>query len=107
MSFGHEFRELLELSVRPVFGLPDHGSVHLDLDYSGHPGLGQALVHELNATVIASGGRVYLAKDAVTRAEDFALMVPRLAEWRRVREKWDPGHRFRSAQSVRLLGDSA
>ena len=32
----------------------------------------EALVHELNATVIAAGGRVYLAKDAVTRAEDFA-----------------------------------
>jgi len=77
----------------------------LDLPYRGAPT--EALVHELNATVIAAGGRVYLAKDAVTRAEDFALMVPRLAEWRRIREKWDPGHRFRSAQSVRVLGDSA
>jgi decaprenylphospho-beta-D-ribofuranose 2-oxidase len=77
----------------------------LDLPYRGAPT--EALVHELNATVIAAGGRVYLAKDAVTRAEDFALMVPRLAEWRRVRETWDPGRRFRSAQSVRVLGDSA
>jgi len=77
----------------------------LDLPYRGVST--EALVHELNATVIASGGRVYLAKDAITRAEDFARMVPRLAEWRRVREKWDPGHRFRSAQSVRILGDSA
>ena len=75
-----------------------------DLPYRGPRT--EALVHELNTTVIAAGGRVYLAKDAVTRAEDFALMVPRLSEWRRVREKWDPEHRFRSAQSVRVLGDT-
>jgi FAD/FMN-containing dehydrogenase len=76
----------------------------LDLPYRGPRT--EALVHELNATVIAAGGRVYLAKDAVTRAEDFALMVPRLAEWRKVRDRWDPEHRFRSAQSVRVLGDT-
>jgi len=55
--------------------------------------------------VIAAGGRIYLAKDAVTRAQDFARMVPRLDEWRRVRDRWDPERRFRSAQSVRLFGD--
>ena len=77
----------------------------LDLPYRG--AVTEALVHELNALVIAAGGRIYLAKDAVTRAEDFARMVPRLAEWRRVREKWDPACRFRSAQSVRVLGDCA
>ena len=76
----------------------------LDLAYRG--AATEALVHELNATVIAAGGRIYLAKDAVTRAEDFARMMPRLAEWRRVRDRWDPERRFRSAQSVRLLGDS-
>ena len=77
----------------------------LDLAYRG--AVTEALVHELNALVIAHGGRIYLAKDAVTRAEDFARMMPRLAEWRAVRDRWDPGHRFRSAQSVRLLGDRA
>lgn len=76
----------------------------LDVPYRGPRT--EALVHELNATVIAAGGRVYLAKDAVTRAQDFALMVPRLAEWRKVRDRWDPEHRFRSAQSVRVLGDT-
>lgn len=75
----------------------------LDLPYRGPRT--EALIHELNAVVIAAGGRVYLAKDAVTRAEDFALMVPRLAEWRKARDRWDPSHRFRSAQSVRVLGD--
>jgi FAD/FMN-containing dehydrogenase len=76
----------------------------LDLPYRGPRT--EALVHDLNATVIAAGGRVYLAKDAVTRAEDFRRMVPRFAEWRKVRDRWDPEHRFRSALSVRLLGDA-
>ena len=75
----------------------------LDLPYRG--AATEALIHALNALVVRARGRVYLAKDAVTRAEDFARMTPRLAEWRRVRDRWDPGHRFRTAQSVRLLGD--
>jgi decaprenylphospho-beta-D-ribofuranose 2-oxidase len=75
----------------------------LDLPYRGPATL--ALVHELNAVVIAARGRVYLGKDAVTRAEDFARMMPRLAEWQAVRDRWDPARRFRSAQSVRLFGD--
>jgi decaprenylphospho-beta-D-ribofuranose 2-oxidase len=76
----------------------------LDLPHRGPATV--ELVHTLNAVVIAAGGRIYLAKDAVTRAEDFARMMPRLAEWRAVRDRWDPAHRFRSAQSVRLLGDT-
>jgi FAD/FMN-containing dehydrogenase len=76
----------------------------LDLPYRG--AATAILIHELNALVLAHGGRIYLAKDAVTSAEDFARMMPRLAEWRAVRDRWDPAHRFRSAQSVRLLGDS-
>jgi hypothetical protein len=34
-------------------------------------------------------------------------MQPRLAEFERVREKWDPERRLHSALSVRLLGDAA
>src|SRR5581483_10023600 len=48
-----------------------------------------ALIHDLNATVVEHGGRIYLAKDAVTRAEDFARMMPGLPEWRAVRDRWD------------------
>ena len=77
----------------------------LDLPHRGP--VTEALIHDLNATVIAHGGRVYLAKDAVTRPADFARMMPRLAEWQAVRQRWDPRRRFRSAQSVRLLGDPA
>lgn len=77
----------------------------LDLAYRG--AATEALVHELNASVIEAGGRVYLAKDAVTRARDFERMMPRLPQWRAVRDRWDPERRFRTAQSVRLLGDPA
>jgi decaprenylphospho-beta-D-ribofuranose 2-oxidase len=80
-------------------------TLSLDLPYRGQGTEG--LVHELNAVVIEAGGRVYLAKDAVTRAEDFALMMPRLDQWKAARDRWDPQHRFRSAQSVRLFGDPA
>jgi FAD/FMN-containing dehydrogenase len=64
-----------------------------------------ALVDALNERVIAEGGRVYLAKDQFTRPESYRAMEPRLAEWTRIRRRWDPEGRLRSAQSVRLLGD--
>ena len=81
--------------------------ITLALDLPNRGPATAALVHQLNATVMAAGGRVYLAKDAVTRAEDFARMMPRLAEWQALRDRWDPARRFRSAMSVRLFGDQA
>ena len=77
----------------------------LDVPYRG-PGT-EDLVHELNAIVIRAGGRIYLAKDALTRPEDFASMMPRLEQWKAARHRWDPRRRFQSAQSVRLFGDRA
>ncbi|HUI24743.1 MAG TPA: FAD-binding oxidoreductase [Candidatus Kryptonia bacterium] len=65
----------------------------------------QALVDTLNEFVIAEGGRIYLTKDAFTRAEHFRAMEPRLDAFLQVRRKWDPHGRLRSAQSVRLFGD--
>jgi decaprenylphospho-beta-D-ribofuranose 2-oxidase len=67
----------------------------------------QQVVDGLNEFVIASGGRIYLAKDALTRAEHFRAMEPRLDAFLAVRRKWDPAGRIRSAQSIRLLGDRA
>jgi FAD/FMN-containing dehydrogenase len=62
-----------------------------------------ALIAALNACVIKEGGRIYLAKDAFTSAADFRAMEPRLPEFQRVRRRWDPEGRLRSAQSARLL----
>ena len=66
----------------------------------------QALVDALNQQVIADGGRVYLTKDSLTRADDFRRMDgARVDAFNAVRDRWDPERRFKSALSVRLLGD--
>jgi FAD/FMN-containing dehydrogenase len=65
----------------------------------------QSIVDALNELVIAEGGRIYLAKDALTRAEHYRAMDPRLDAWESVRRKWDPHGTLRSAQSVRVFGD--
>lgn len=66
----------------------------------------QTLVDALNERVLEEGGRIYLAKDSFTRREHFEAMEgERLVEFQAIRDRWDPQRRFRSAQSVRLLGD--
>jgi FAD/FMN-containing dehydrogenase len=65
----------------------------------------QAVVDTLNELVIAEGGRVYLAKDALTRGAHYRAMEPRLDAFQAVRRKWDPERKLRSAQSVRVMGD--
>lgn len=65
----------------------------------------QALVDALNEHVLAEGGRIYLAKDSLTRREHFVAMEPRLPAFQEVRRRYDPELRLRSAQSVRLFGD--
>ena len=63
-----------------------------------------SLIDSLNELVIRTGGRIYLAKDALTRAEHFRAMEPRLDAFLAVRQRYDPDRRIRSAQSVRLFG---
>ncbi len=65
----------------------------------------QALIDALNQVVIEEGGRIYLAKDSFTRRRDFERMDSRVHDFNALRDTWDPQRRFRSAQSVRLLGD--
>jgi FAD/FMN-containing dehydrogenase len=65
----------------------------------------QALVDALNEHVLTEGGRIYLAKDQFTRPEHFRAMETRLPAFQAVRDRWDPNHLFKSAQSVRLFGD--
>lgn len=65
----------------------------------------QRLVDAMNACVLAEGGRIYLAKDALTRPEHFRAMEGgRLDRFLETRRAWDPDGRVRSAQSVRLFG---
>ena len=59
-------------------------------------------LHELNRQTLRAGGRVYLAKDAMLKGEDFAAMYPRLEEFERIKRTYDPERRFRSLQSDRL-----
>lgn len=67
----------------------------------------QSMIDTLNEFVIAEQGRINLCKDFLTRAKHFQAMEDRLDQWQAIRNRWDPQRRIRSAQSVRLLGDSA
>lgn len=93
---GDEGEGLLSFPLRGT-------SIALDLPVRDNT---QTVIDALNEFVISVGGRVYLAKDAFTRAEHFRAMEPRLAEWTAIRRRWDPTGRLRSAQSVRLFGDT-
>lgn len=61
-----------------------------------------ALVERLNAITLDHGGRVYLAKDAVLKPEQFARMYPKLDDMRAVLHDLDRGVRFDSDQARRL-----
>ena len=52
--------------------------------------------------LLAHGGRLYLAKDATTTPDAFHTMYPNLAQFRRIKARVDPNHRFVSSQSRRL-----
>ncbi len=68
---------------------------------TGLHGLGE-LLDGLDRLVVDVGGRLYLTKDARTRADLVPLMYPRLDEWREVRERLDPQRRFDSDLARRL-----
>jgi decaprenylphospho-beta-D-ribofuranose 2-oxidase len=71
------------------------------MDFPIHEGT-PALVARLNEVVIEAGGRVYLAKDAFTTAEQFATMERRLPAFRRVRDELDSRRAIQSLLAVRL-----
>jgi len=78
---------------------PGH-TLALDLPNTGEDLV--RLLHELDETLVALGGRVYLAKDSVTRKEAFAAMYPRLGEFLELKSRIDPENRFSSSQARRL-----
>ncbi len=81
--------------------------ITFSIDLPVAPGQTQGIVDAVNDIVAAEGGRVYLTKDAFTRAEHYRAMDPRVDAFNAVRRRWDPHGRIRSALSVRLLGDEA
>lgn len=60
------------------------------------------LLADLDAIVLAHGGRLYLAKDSRMSPGLLEAGYPRLAAFRRVRQDWGLTGRFRSLQSDRL-----
>ena len=59
-------------------------------------------LHELDRMTLDYGGRIYLAKDATLRAEDFAAMYPNLASFRTIQRKLDPQGLLSSSMARRL-----
>jgi FAD/FMN-containing dehydrogenase len=61
-----------------------------------------SFLRDLDRLLLDHGGRVYLAKDAVTTAATFAAMYPRLDEFRQVKARLDPRGRLSSSLARRL-----
>ena len=76
--------------------------VTVTVDLPIRPGT-SALVARLNHLVADEGGRIYLAKDALSTANDFARLEPRLPAFLAERARWDPERRLGSALSDRLF----
>lgn len=61
-----------------------------------------ALIKELDAMIIAMGGRIYLTKDALMSAATFKMTYPQWATFEEVRAKYGAIGKFASNQSIRL-----
>lgn len=84
-----------------LLSFPKQGStiaVDVPLHSAEH---GLQITTAMNEYVLGHGGRVYLAKDAFSRAPEIAAMYPRLEEWREIRHRYDPSGHIRSALGVR------
>jgi FAD/FMN-containing dehydrogenase len=59
-------------------------------------------LHELDRMTLDHGGRIYLAKDAALRAQDFAAMYPKLESFRKIQKQLDPQGVLSSSLARRL-----
>jgi len=74
----------------------------LALDFPMRPGLLRFL-NELDDVVAEFGGRIYLSKDARMKKEIFWETYPHAQQFREILRKYDPGNRFVSNLSKRLM----
>jgi decaprenylphospho-beta-D-ribofuranose 2-oxidase len=65
-----------------------------------------AFTPQLDEKVLASGGRLYLGKDAMLHKPTFQRMYPAYEEWLAIKKKYDPLGKFSSDISRRLGLDS-
>ena len=71
------------------------------VDFPIKPGLG-AFLDDLDRRVMEFGGRLYLAKESRTSAENFHKMYPGMEGWLKTRNEIDPTGVFASDMSRRL-----
>ena len=71
------------------------------MDFPIKPGLG-AFLDDLDRRVMEFGGRLYLAKESRTSAENFHKMYPGMEGWLKTRNEIDPTGVFASDMSRRL-----
>lgn len=86
---------------RGLLSFPRPG-VTLALDVPNVGARLRPLARRLDEIVLKSGGRLYLAKDALADAAAFAAMYPDLPRFRAARARLDPRGRFSSTQARRL-----
>jgi len=95
------------LAVLKVFGrqdsiisFPKEGYT-LALDFPVRKGLFEFL-DELDQVVLQYGGRLYMSKDARMKPEVLRAGYPKLSEFRKIVNKYNPTNKIRSVQSDRL-----
>jgi decaprenylphospho-beta-D-ribofuranose 2-oxidase len=73
----------------------------LALDFPRRAGT-EVLIRRLESIVLANGGRVYLAKDALLSPESLRAMYPKVAQFEATLARVDPDGRFSSDMARRL-----
>ncbi|NLX97718.1 MAG: FAD-binding oxidoreductase [Rhodopirellula sp.] len=103
-SRGASFLAVLKTSGEAGPGMLSylHAGHTLALDLPNTGADLRRLVRDLDRILLDEGGRLYAAKDALTSAEVFAAMYPRLDEFRQVKARIDPKMKFVSSQARRL-----
>lgn len=96
------------LAVLKIFGkqdslisFPKEGYT-LALDFPVRKGLMEFL-DELDEIVLKYGGRLYMSKDARMKPEVLEAGYPRLQQFKKIVQKYNPDKKLRSVQSDRLL----